>query len=276
MGFEYKHKHRDLKIPKYRQKLMYEIEQDLINDANVLAVYYGGSIGNQNEDLYSDIDLRIVVKEEAFHEYRLNKKQRAKNWGKVLFYEDFPWTAYTIAHYDTFIKVDIFYYTMKEIQPSVWLQNIKIVHDCTGILNDLLKKSMCLSYVPTMEEVEIWRSKFFAYVHEAYRRVMREEIYYALQCIDNLRYSMATAWYMEAYIQPNAFGDWAKVEGDRSKLSEWQLSLLKQWFSTREPNEIMTVIKSMIPEFKRVHKSLCEKVSLKEDSKWIDQIFHMI
>jgi hypothetical protein len=31
---------------------------------------------------------------------------------------------------------------------------------------------------------------------------------------------------MNAGIQPNTFGDWAKLEGERSKLQGWQLSLL--------------------------------------------------
>lgn len=111
MGLENKHRERDLTIPKYRQIMLKEIEQDLIKDENVLAIFYGGSIGNQNTDLYSDIDLRIVVKDEVFEEYRLNKKERAKNWGKVLYFEDFPWTNYSVAHYDNFIKVDTFYRT---------------------------------------------------------------------------------------------------------------------------------------------------------------------
>jgi hypothetical protein len=65
----------------------------------------------------SDID----VKDEVYEEYRLDKKLRSKNWGKVLFFEDFPWSTYSIAHYDTFIKVDTFYYKVKDIQPSVCL-----------------------------------------------------------------------------------------------------------------------------------------------------------
>ena len=272
MGFEWKHKKRDQEIPKHRQQLMENIERDLSNDDQVLAVYYGGSIGNRNTDLYSDIDLRIVVNDDYFEEYRINKKQRAKKWGNVLFFEDFPWSTYSIAHYDTFIKVDTFYYRMTDIQPSIWLQNIKIVLDRTGIMKKTLQQSNALLYVPTIEEVETWRTKFFAYVHETYRRIMREEIYYSLQCVDYLRFSMVTAWYMEMGIQPNTFGDWAKIEGNRSKLKDWQLSLLKHWFSNRDPSEIMHVIKSMIPEFKRVHKSLCKQIGLDEDSKWVDQV----
>ncbi|MGB8001523.1 MAG: hypothetical protein WCF60_15710, partial [Anaerobacillus sp.] len=63
MGFETKHSKRDKEIPKHRQNLLDAIEKDLLNDENVLAVFYGGSIGNQNTDLFSDIDLRVVVKD---------------------------------------------------------------------------------------------------------------------------------------------------------------------------------------------------------------------
>lgn len=146
MGLDNKHRDRDLKIPKYRQTMLKEIEQDLLKDENVLAVFCGGSIGNRNTDLYSDIDLRIVVKEEVFEEYRLNKRERAKNWGKVLFFEDFPWATYSVAHYDNFIKVDTFYYRKEDIQPSVWLQNIRIVFDTTGFMEEILKKSMKLFF----------------------------------------------------------------------------------------------------------------------------------
>ncbi|MFV8261615.1 hypothetical protein ACNNMU_09435 [Aerococcus viridans] len=276
MGLDNKHRDRDLKIPKYRQTMLKEIEQDLLKDENVLAVFYGGSIGNRNTDLYSDIDLRIVVKDEMFEEYRLNKRERAKNWGKVLFFEDFPWATYIVAHYDNFIKVDTFYYRKEDIQPSVWLQNISIVFDTTGFMEEILKKSMNLFFRPTVQEVEIWRTKFFAYVHEAYRRVNRKEMYYALNCLDNLRVSMAMAWYMDKGLQPNAFGDWAKYEGERSELDNWQLALLADWHSSREPNDLMDVLKKIIPEFKKTHKSLCEKVEIEEEPEWVDEIFGMV
>jgi hypothetical protein len=276
VGFVTKHQERDYKNPKNREVLIQAIENDLLNDANVLAVFYGGSIGSENTDLYSDIDLRIVVKEEVFEEYRKNKKQRAKKWGNVLFYEDFPGSAYSIAHFDCFIKVDSFYYKPKDIQPSVWLKNIKIVRDTDGLLAKVLKNSMNLSYNPSIDEVEIWRTKFFAYFHEAYRRVMRGEYYYALYCIDRLRLSIVTAWYMDAGIQPNTFGDWAKVEGERSQLKDWQLSCLSSWGCGRNPYEIMNVMKSMVPEFKRVHKCLCEKFGIAENPEWVDEILSMV
>jgi hypothetical protein len=276
VGFESRHKERDVELPKYRQKLLEAIEHDLLNDNQVLAVFYGGSIGNQNTDVYSDIDLRVVVKDEVFEDYRKNKKQRASKWGNVLFYEDFPWTSYSVAHFDCFVKVDTFYYKSQSIQPSVWLKNIHIVYDPSGYMNEIQEKSMSLLYVPTVEEIELWRTKFFAYVHEAYRRVMRNEIYYALHCLDNLRLSIVTAWYMEAGIQPNTFGDWARIEGNRSKLQDSQLDLLESWSCNREPTEIINVIKSMVLEFKRVHSTLCDQNGVEENPNWIDKILNKV
>jgi hypothetical protein len=75
---------------------------------------------------------------------------------------------------------------------------------------------------------------------------------------------------------PNTFGDWAKVEGERSKLFDWQLKLLEQWHSSRDPNEIMNVIKSVVLEFLRVHKSLCGKLGFEENPKWVEEILNMV
>lgn len=276
MGFGTKYKSRDLVLPKHREYLIRAIEEDLLYDENILGVFYGGSLGNNNTDLYSDIDLRIVVKDDEFEDYRINKNQRAKNWGRVLFFEDFPYSNYTTAHYDTFIKVDAFYYKVQNVQPSIWLKNIKIIHDTDDLLKSILEKSAKLSYLPSVQEVEIWRTKFLAYVHEIYRRLMRKEIYYALNCLDNLRFSIVTGWYMDAGFQPNAFGDWAKIQGDRGKLSKEQLNLLEQWYSSQDSDEIFNVVKKIIPEFLNVHKSLCIKLKIKENSKEMEEILNMV
>ena len=73
MGFQTKHRERDIEIPKHRQKLINTILNDLINDDNVLAVFLRRSLGNKNTDIHSDIDLHVVVKDDVFEEYRLNK-----------------------------------------------------------------------------------------------------------------------------------------------------------------------------------------------------------
>ncbi|MCR8935997.1 hypothetical protein O0555_01310 [Brevibacillus laterosporus] len=214
---------------------------------------------------YSDIDLRIIVKDEFFEEYRANKKQRAKNWGNVLFYEDDPLANYSVAHFSSFIKVDSFYYQTEEMQPSIWLQNIRITHDTDGMMTNILEQSMQLLYTPTTEDIEISRSKFFAYVHDTYRRVMREEMYYALQCVDTLHFLVAAAWLMEAGIQPNTLGGWAKMEGSRSNLQNWQLTLLANWDCSKDSVKILHVLHCIIVEYKKVHNNLCREYHIAEN-----------
>ena len=272
--FESAHMKRDSEIPKQRQLIKEAIERDLTDDMDIIAVFYGGSIGNQDSDNYSDLDLRIVVTEEAFEKYRKNKKERAAKWGNVLFYEDVPYANYSSAHYDSFVKVDTFYYRLQDIMPSIWLRNIEVVYDSSEMLEDIVKKSRTLIFNPSSEDVELWRTKFFANLHETYRRVIRGEIYYALNCLDNLRFLMATAWYMEAGIEPNALGDWAKIEGNRSKLQNWQLAKLSTWSSSRDPRDIMNAVEMIIPEFKRTHKSLCEEVGMDENADWVDEVLN--
>ncbi|ERM15956.1 hypothetical protein [Brevibacillus laterosporus] len=120
----------------HRQTIMNRIEQDLLKDSNILSVFYRGSIGNQNTDLYSDIDLRIVVKDEFYEEYLALKKQRANNWGNVLFYEDDPLANYSVVHFSSFIKVDSFYYRAEDMQPSIWLQaeNLEWVDEILNLI----------------------------------------------------------------------------------------------------------------------------------------------
>ena len=275
--FVSRHEGRDVNLPIHRERLMKAIESDLLNDDDVLAAFYGGSIGNENTDLYSDIDLRVVVKTTKINEYVSNKLTRPRKWGTVLYFEDtYPTSIYTVVHFDCFVKVDTFYYDQEDIVPSVWLKNIKIIKDTKAMLANILEKSKLLSYGPTIAEIELWRTKFFAHLHEAYRRTMREEYYYALRSIDNLRLSMITAWYMEVGVQPNTFGDWSKYEGDRSELVDWQQSLLKSWACGRNPIEIMAVMKSIATEFKKVHKSLCSRLEVEEDSEWVNKIIGLV
>jgi hypothetical protein len=107
--------------------------------------------------VYSDLDLRVIVKDEAFETYRSNKKERAKKWGDVLYYEDFPWASYSIAHYRSFIKVDTFYYRQSDLQPSPYMKHLLIEHDPNLLVSRLRDESQSIDYKFTQDEFEVWR-----------------------------------------------------------------------------------------------------------------------
>lgn len=271
-----KHLDRDQQLPKWREEIKEKIEEDLAGDPFVLAVFYGGSVGKGTSDLYSDIDLRVIVADEVFDRYREEKHVRANRWGDVLFIEEVPYSSYTTIHYDNFIKVDLFQYRLKDIFPSFWFQHIEVFYDATGMLEDVVKKSLALKFEPTVEDIDYWRTKFFAALHELYRRVMRSEYYYALNLLDTMRFLMTVGWDMEAGRQPNALGDWAKIEGARSKLEQWQLERLAEWGSTRNGEEILFAAEKVVAEFKALHASLGENVGIEVDEVWVESIIRKV
>jgi predicted nucleotidyltransferase len=277
LDFETKHEERDANLIKARQKLKNAINRDLIQDKNVLAVFYGGSMAKGNHDRFSDLDLRIVVKDEVYEEYRKNKKERAKRWGDVLFYEDFPWAMHTVAHYKNFVKVDAFYYRKEDLKPSHYMkEESQIEYDPYGIVTEVREQSEGLHYELRPGEFEIWRSKFFAHMHEVYRRMKRGELYYALHSLDMMRWSVAAGWEMANDRQPNAPGEWSKYEGERSPFNKNQQDLLAGWEAGRGPEDIYKVMKEIVPEFKRVHSRLCAKLGVNEQTEWVDEIVGLV
>lgn len=276
MGLESKHTNRDLKLPKHRSELVTRICDDLVEDDRILSVFFGGSIGNETTDTYSDIDVRIVVKDEDYDSFRLRKRERAQCWGNVLFFEDVAWTNYSVAHYDTLLKVDSFYYRKRDLEPSVWLQDIQIVVDSGGFMSEIVEESRKLRYEPSVGEVELLRSKFLAHSHEIYRRASRGEWNYALSCLIHLRMIVVTAWYMDKGLQPNTFGDWAKYEGSRSLLDQPQLQALAEWDGCRDRDEVMKKLRMMFGEFKAVHRSLCESVGMDEEREMLERVMGMV
>lgn len=83
-----RHDERDRGLPRARRDLVTAIHEKCVGRTGVEGVFLGGSIARGDEDLYSDIDLRIVVSEIHFEEYVKDKQRIAAEFGEVLFYED--------------------------------------------------------------------------------------------------------------------------------------------------------------------------------------------
>jgi len=278
MSFTSRFKERDSRLPQYREKLLENAIQDLKNDTDVLAIYLGGSLAKGNFDHYSDIDLHIIVTPEKKNSFIQEKRNRPKQWGEVLYYEDVsPKRPVIVVHYDCFVKVDTCYHEPNEIKKSIWMQGLKALYDPHDQLQEVIDQSNLLEYNLTMEEVELWRGKIFAYIHEAYRSLMRDEIYDAIYNLDKFRWMMARGWYMEKGIRvDSSWGVWSKLEGKRSDLEDWQLSMLYAWNSSLKQIDIIKTISSMIPEFLRLNQSLCKKTGLNENIEWCKKVIELV
>lgn len=277
MGFVSKHLERDQSLPKYRDVLLENALNDLTSDSNVLAIYLAGSLARGNFDNYSDIDLHTVVTPEKKADFIKEKGNRAGKWGNVLFYEDFhPSSPVVVTHYDSFVKVDSWYHSPEEVKPSIWLKGYKVLYDPNNMISVVINDSSFEVYKPSPEEVEFWRGKLFAFIHETYRAVMRNENYYALSNLDRVRWLIVSGWFMEMEQQLDSpYGVWSKIEGNRSKLKGWQLSLLESWDCGRNTNQIMKTMGSMVPEILRLNKHLSIQVNIKENEEQLKKIIGM-
>ena len=160
MGYSSRHAERDRGLPAQRQRLLDTLSADLGNEEDVLAVYLGGSLAEGNPDLYSDIDLRIVVKPEAYRAFVADKLRRPGSWGNVLFFEDLgPGVSHTVAHFDCFVKVDVFYYRPDDLRPSIFMKSTRIIHDPRHIVSKVQKESQGLTYIALHGEFMRWRGK---------------------------------------------------------------------------------------------------------------------
>ncbi|MGE7762337.1 hypothetical protein [Peribacillus sp. NPDC097895] len=279
MGFVSKHIERDAFLPKHRDILLDNALKDLSADPNVLAIYLAASLAKGNFDNYSDIDLHTIVIPERKADSLKEKRNRANNWGTVSFHEDYnPSSPYVITHYDTFVKVDSWYHLPEEVVPSIWLKGVEVLYDPFNMMSHGIKESGKLVYKPSPDEVEHWGGKLLAFIHETYRAVMREEIFYALSNLDRVRWLIVSGWYMEMEMEEHVdspYWVWTKIEGKRSKLDERQLFLLAGWDCGRNSNEIMKTMRGMFPEFLRLNKYLSTQVDIEAKEDHIKKIMDM-
>ncbi len=277
MGFVSKHLERDLSLPKQRDILLENALNDLTSDSNVLAIYQAGSLAKGNFDNYSDIDLHTIVTPEKKADFIREKSNRSRNWGEVLFFEgDSPYNPYIVSHYDSFVKIDSWYHSPEEVVPSIWLKGYKVLYDPNNIISKVIKESSYEVYKPSSDEVKFWRGKLLAFIHETYRAVMRDEIYYALSNLDRVRWLVVSGWYMEKEQHLDSpYGVWSKIEGKRSKLNHWQLSFLESWDCGRNTNQIMKTMVIMVPEILRLNKYLSKQVNIEENEDQIKKIIEM-
>ena len=278
MGFESKHRERDLQLPDQRKTILNNALRDLADDPYVEAIYEGGSLARGGFDQYSDIDLHVIVVPHMKKKYIEEKRSRAEKWGNVLFFEESsPSSPVIVTHYDCFVKVDSWYQSAEDIEPSIWLQGLKVYFDKSGVITKRFEESEKIVYTPTKQEVERWRGKVLAFIHETYRAAMREEYYYALSNVDRIRWLIAYGWYMEKGRHLNSsYGVWSKIEGERSYLDERQLSVLASWDCGRNQRDIIRTVKNIEPEFYRLNNVLSDELGMDSDEEKCRKIIEMV
>lgn len=271
-----------MEIEKIRSFLVTKLTHFFEQDDSTLGIFLGGSLANGNADQFSDIDFRVVVSNEV------NKKQLLLNisaFPEILFVETIAedhGVFHFVPTYDSgkvmqegifgVVKVDVFFYYKREITTSLWFKNILILKD-DGFLEKIKNNSQFLTYQPSQEELDFLLSKFYANIHEQYRRYYRNELNYVVICANYIKNIICALWLMEMGKQPNGIGDWSKYEGKRSKLLNEQKNWLKEHTQIDNLKQFQD---DLIQETLRTVNQIAHKFNLNFDNKKFDEVTEKI
>src|SRR5699024_6960720 len=134
-----------------RHELLKVLIQKVQIFSGIDGIFLGGSIAAQNEDPFSDIDLRILLKESYSKDKFIHLF--IDELSDISFIETEA-RSYAVIHFNNFIKLDIFVYNKIDLTPSIWMQNILIIFDNKGYLNTMKSKSEKLVYHITQNEFD--------------------------------------------------------------------------------------------------------------------------
>ncbi|MFW7420148.1 MULTISPECIES: hypothetical protein [Vagococcus] len=215
----------DSNLPVDRDRLKNRLVRLVKEDEEILGCFFSGSIGTKTEDYYSDIDVRIVVKDGL----NLKRKQVEiiRAIGKYLFIEELTEDS-SIIHYATFIKLDLFIYTVDKLEPSIWMKQIEIVKDF-GLLEELSAKSQELSYQITQETFDNLIHSYYGQYFELYRCWKREEYNFLEHLTLEMKHTLVSMWYISKGYAPNPSNDWAKYAGRKTRLSHLEIEFLESY-----------------------------------------------
>ena len=212
----------DSNLPVDRDRLKNRLIRLVKEDEEIIGCFFSGSIGKRTEDFYSDIDARIIVKDNV----NLMRKQQEviRSIGEYLFVETFTEEC-SVIHYATFIKLNLFIYRPNMLEPSVLFKQVEIVKD-DGFIQELVDISNQMEYRITQEEFDQLVNKYYAYYFELYRTWKREEYNYLEDLTMAIKHSLVSMWYVSKGYMPNKNLDWAKYEGRKTKLSHLETNFL--------------------------------------------------
>lgn len=101
------------------------ISQSLMRDELVKAIFLKGSMGRDEYDEFSDVDLYCLVDEEDEALFLTKRLKHLESYRKILFYEDFFIIApQIIAVFDNLLHVDLFTVTEKSFKEKDYFRTL--------------------------------------------------------------------------------------------------------------------------------------------------------
>lgn len=258
----------------YKNVIDYFLAKD-----NIEALYIQGSVAAGSADEFSDIDLRVVVHPKAYRRYISERFDAPQLWGEWIYNEwtGRPWVC--VSHFKPFNKIDVLYFKQEELQPSPWfLLPTEVIYDPKGLVQQVIQASQKLDFsLLTVDEVERLIGKGLAYAEEVYRRVKRDELFYAQSQLDSFRWVLIQFDdYLHHSLPSSGFGSPSHFERRGSKTI---VEVLKISYAVLEQRSLLQALDTLLHQYQQqviqLHKSLSPKRSLEIDLDWIDTILKL-
>jgi predicted nucleotidyltransferase len=108
------------------------LSKSLKQDERVKAIFVKGSIGREEQDEHSDLDLYCLVEEKDLDGFLKSRKTHLESYGKLLFHDDiFIVAPQILAVYDNMLHVDLFTVTAETFIEKDFF---KVIYDPKNLL----------------------------------------------------------------------------------------------------------------------------------------------
>lgn len=166
-------------MTRVRDEVLARATEHFRHEAGVVGVFLAGSLSTANFDCYSDIDLRVVLRDEHAADVLAKRAQVPRHWGPFLFHEAVAETV-TVSYYATLTKIDVVYYREDSFRAHAWFGlPATVLYDPKGTIAAVIALSRVASFTSSVTTLEADLAKALASLIEAAKRWRRGELVYA-------------------------------------------------------------------------------------------------
>lgn len=179
------------RLPEHRD-LLERAVANLRADDRAVGLVLSGSLSRAGADFYSDIDLYVVVRDEAFDSIFAERDIIAEAVGAPLFsfvVDPVPGGSQDhIVIYPGPVKVDFMYYRESDLVPDRKWVGRPVLKDSGGLLEALASRSEGLvPPSPTPEAILALNQRFWTWCWYTFGKIMRGELWEAVDGVHSIR-----------------------------------------------------------------------------------------
>ncbi len=162
------------------------------DDVRVIGLVAGGSLARGGADFYSDIDLYVVVRDEAFKQIFAERNSIAEVVGSPLFgFTVDPMPGGSIDHvvvYEGPVKFDFMYLQQSDLKPDPKWVGCVVLKDVNGRVGAVVTRSEGLAPPqPSTQELLELNQEFWSRCWYVFGKIARGELWEALDGLHSIR-----------------------------------------------------------------------------------------